>query len=208
MELTITLLGDGTSDRILFHPIKWSINRCGVDVSRMLWADLGALGTRPDGLRSRVVAALEYYPCDVLFVHRDAEGDGHTHRVNEIEDAIVGIEHQYVPVVPVRMSESWFLHDESAIRTASGNPNGRVTLNLPNIRRIEYIADPKSLLRESVLTASEHTGRRRERLLQRYGSIRARIAELVEDYDPLIGTPAFDALCSSVELAINRLENT
>jgi len=47
-----------------------------------------------------------------------------SNRVREIREAVT---HPHVALVPVRMTEAWFLHDEEAIRRASGNPNGRVS---------------------------------------------------------------------------------
>jgi hypothetical protein len=41
------------------------------------------------------------------------------------------------------MTEAWLLADESAIRCAAGNPNGRVNLNLPDLQAIEDLPTPR-----------------------------------------------------------------
>ena len=110
---------------------------------------------------------MDLYPCDLLFVHRDAEGVPHRSRVEEIEIAMQEVRavHEgaglppHVVVVPVRMTEAWLLFDEAAIRRAAGNPNGRVSLQLPP-GDPEEIADPKQLLHDLLRTASELGGRR------------------------------------------------
>lgn len=61
----------------------------------------------------------------------------------------------FVPVVPIRMTEAWLLIDEQAIRTASNNPNGIKTLDIPRINRLEHLPDHKNVLFEKIKMASE-----------------------------------------------------
>lgn len=58
------------------------------------------------------------------------------------------------------MTEAWFLIDEPSIRLAAGNPRGSQQLNLPSIRLLEQIADPKASLQECLRRASGYNGRR------------------------------------------------
>jgi hypothetical protein len=67
-----------------------------------------------------------------------------------------------IPVIPVRMTEAWLLISEAALRASVDNRNGRVVLNLPTITTLEAIPNPKQLLEETLLMASELTGRRRK----------------------------------------------
>jgi hypothetical protein len=89
------------------------------------------------------------------------------------------------------MTEAWLLLDEAAIRSASGNPRGRLPLNLPPSASIERVADPKETLFQALRTASEHTGRRLRSL--RVEERRHRVAELM-DYELLRSLSAFQSL--------------
>ena len=51
-----------------------------------------------------------------------------------------------VCVVPVRMQEAWLLIDEAALRRAAGDPNGTQPLAMPDVQRLEELADPKQLI--------------------------------------------------------------
>src|SRR5258708_1129171 len=163
-ELRYTLLSDGSSDRVLMPILSWALREQGVTLALTAeWADLRFLRTPPETLRGRIEAAIDLYPCDLLFIHRDAENADVEERRAEINAAIAEIATVPVPfvcVVPKRMAEAWLLFSENAIRSASGNPSGAVPIDLPNAGRIEEIADPKQMLYQLLRTASEHSGRR------------------------------------------------
>ena len=77
------------------------------------WADLRAFLKPISALDHKIRAALELYPCDLLFVHRDAEREPRANRVKEIQLAIQRISSDffagrpYICVVPIRMTEAW-----------------------------------------------------------------------------------------------------
>jgi hypothetical protein len=156
------------------------------------WADLRAAKPKPEGLGARIERAIDLYPCDLLFVHRDAEREEPERRIQEIAQATIGINARAtpVPVIPVRMSESWLLCDETAIRKAAGNPNGEQPLNLPRLRDIEGLPDPKNTLHTVLRCASGLTGRRLKAF-----SPRARlVANYITDFSLLRRLPAFQRL--------------
>ncbi|SRR5216683_784102 len=192
-----TLLSDGSSDRALMPVLEWALRQAGVGADlEGDWANLRSLRTLPTGLYSRLEAALEFYPCDLIFVHRDSEGQPPQRRIHEITAAInslrqSGIEVPHVCVVPVRMQEAWLLFSEEAIRRAAGNPSGRVRLDLPRSHKIESLPDPKETLSELLRTASELNGRR----LRRFSlpKARMRIAGQIDDFSPLRALPAFQS---------------
>ncbi|MEM9454053.1 MAG: hypothetical protein AAGF11_07730 [Myxococcota bacterium] len=188
------LVTDGSSDACLLHPIRWLMASMGWVEVEGQWADLRVVPDVGRGLVARLRTALNHYSGELLFIHRDAEADPLEHRLEEIRAAIstLGSSIPHVCVVPVRMTEAWLIHDEAAIRTASGKPRGNARLNLPPIKKIEELANPKSTLRDALLTASEATGRIRKRKLRDFGSMRSRVAELIEDYAPLRALKAFD----------------
>lgn len=201
--LRYTLLADGTSDRMLLEVIDWAVRRRAIRIEQNMWADLSFVHPKPVVLADRVRHALAVYPCDVLFVHRDAEKTPAERRHDEITHAMTGRPDRHVAIVPVRMTEAWFLHDAAAIRMASGNPRGRVALDLPAPNRVEGLPDPKESLFGALLTATELTGRRREHRKRELPRMRARVAQLIDDFDPLIGIPSFDRFLADLDRALN-----
>lgn len=161
------------------------------------FADLRRLPSPPRNLSSRIHEALKYYPCDVLFVHRDAEDQDPELRYREIQEAMESLDAsitkpQYVCVVPVRIQEAWLLIDAAAIRRAAGNPNGTEDFALPAVGVIESIADPKALLYDLLKAASELKGRRLKKLRpEKYVRL---IAENILDFSALRQLPAFRRL--------------
>lgn len=190
-RLRFTLLGDGSSDEALIRHVDWLVRfHVAEEVAvEAMWADLRGLQPRPSGLKARMVAALEYYPCDLLFVHRDAEREDPGNRNIEIEKAWTeaACNGTFVPVIPVRMSEAWLLVEELAIRRASGNPNGDEPLDLPPIKEIEHLPDPKSILLSLLKRASGLSGRR----LKTFRPRPRLVADYMVDFEVLRSLPAF-----------------
>jgi hypothetical protein len=139
-----------------------------------------------------------------LFVHRDAEAQSPDDRRAEILNAAQHLERNppAICVIPVRMTEAWLLLDEAAIRSAAGNPRGRLPLNLPPLASIERVADPKETLFQAIRTASEHSGRRLRSL--RVEERRHRVAELMNT-ELLRDLPAFQIL--EAELKTTAMTN-
>ena len=201
-RLRFTLLGDGSSDEALKRHVEWLVREnVASDVAiDSQWADLRAAKPKPEGLGARIERAIDLYPCDVLFVHRDAEREEPERRIQEIAQACIGIKVRAtpVPVIPVRMSESWLLCDETAIRKAAGNPNGEQPLNLPRLREIEGLPDPKNTLHTVLRCASGLTGRRLKAF-----SPRARlVANYITDFSLLRRLPAFQRLETDLRIVL------
>jgi hypothetical protein len=195
-ELTFTLLSDGSSDRALIRVLLWLLREHlpGVALNAQ-WADLSHLRNPPKTLAERMIRALQIYPCGVLFIHRDAEREPLDKRVEEIRGAMsnAGIhETQTICVIPVRMQEAWLLHEEQAIRNASGNKAGKMPLDLPPVRTVEQIPDPKKTLYGLLKTASGLSGRRLQSFHPQ--SLAHRVSEFIEDFRPLRQLSAFQAL--------------
>ena len=131
-RLVYTLRGDGPTDKMLMPILRW-LMECHFPSVELLgqyfYSVEYPLKRRPDkSLKASLKAAVEHYPCDLLFVHRDSEGQEPAQREDEIQLAISGIANFPafpIPVIPVRMSETWLLIDEKAIREAVANPNGK-----------------------------------------------------------------------------------
>ena len=207
MKLKYTLVSDGPTDANLIPIIDWIfINTVGIELSEGVPAELWRLKTKPETLAEKLTKAMELHPCDILFVHRDAEKQSHDKRFDEIFDAHEeasqsGGRWPTVAVVPVRMLEAWLCFDEIAVRKAADNPKGKVPLNLPPIKRIESRPDPKEDLKAALLAASEKKGRR----LKKFDESAAfwRIVDYIEDFSPLKQLPAFQRLESAL-LALKR----
>ena len=202
-EIRYTLVSDGSSDRALLPILTWLMHQhtagCPIQPE---WADLRGLRQPITTLAEKIRWSLLLYPCDILFIHRDAERQPREDRVVEIEEAVrVAAPSASCPplvcVVPVRMQEAWLLFDEAAVRRAAGNPRGRERLDLPALADVENLPNPKQILHDTLRTASGLHGRRRLSLpVHRYVH---RVADLIEDYSPLRSLPAFRALESDVQ---------
>ncbi|WP_460504647.1 hypothetical protein [Hydrogenophaga soli] len=201
--MSYTLLADGSSDRTLQPLINWLLEQSHPDIQiRPQFAHR----IQGHDLLDRALQAIKLFPCDVLFVHRDAEKLPFEDRVKEIEVALTPSRVNYVPVVPVRMTEAWLLSNEAAIRQAAGNPMGNMALNLPPAKKWEKLADPKNTLFEALRTASGLTGRR----LRQFNpeEARHRVAEIPTDFTKLLASPAFASLQMNIQQLVVRLTDS
>jgi hypothetical protein len=184
-----TLVSDGPTDTNLIPIINWTLKEVGgVDLAEGVRAEFWRLPTSPASLEARICKAVELFPCDVLFIHRDAEKEGMEARDAEIRVAVQnvaasGCKLPAVAIVPVRMTEAWLLFNENAIRQAAGNPNGTVALNLPALNKIESRPDPKKDLQKALQIASGLKGRR----LKKFNTTQAfwRVVDFLDDFSSL-----------------------
>ena len=131
------------------------------------------------------------YPSDVLIIHRDSEAGLWTERVEQIKNAVCDVQIPcWMPIVPVRMTEAWFLFDQRSIRRAAGRPADMVDLKLPPRHRWEVEPDPKTVLFAALRVASGLAGRRLGKF-DVFGA-RARVANLIDDFSYLRGMACFD----------------
>lgn len=209
--LRLTLLADGRSDACLLSLLRWLVAEIMREVQiEPVFADLAAMREPPRLLSARIRAAIELYPCDLLFVHRDAETQTVEDRVGEIQRAIGATmaAGQWVPVVPVRMTEAWLLVDERAIREAAANPSGKIPLGLPPLSRLEALPSPKDTLRSTLEIASERTGRRLLQFKRDMGQHVQRVAQLMQKREMLRELPAFMRLEKDTREALAAWTNS
>ena len=95
------------------------------------------------------------------------------------------------------MQEAWLLIDEAALRRAAGNPNGTQPLAMPDVQRLEELADPKQLIRDLLRQASGLQGRRLKSF--NWQSRAHRVAEMIGDFSLLYKLAAFRRLAAEVE---------
>ena len=194
-----TLLAEGSSDESLVPILLWlwRQHRPKDELIKPQFVDPGYINLAGHRLADQLLPACDLYPCDVLFIHRDADRESQDTRVNQIRGAIKnafthGIAPPAVCVIPVRMTEAWLLFHEPALRKAADNPNGEQPLNLPKLSQIERLPNPKQTLRELLRDASGLPPQR----LRRFREDRAArlITQFIEDFSPLRKLSAFSRL--------------
>jgi hypothetical protein len=209
-RISYTLVTDGSSDLSLLQDIiHWVIRHaaeCGLQLEAQ-YADFRSLHKPPETLSDRLREAVRIFPCDILFVHRDAERQTRESRVVEIAEALhdAGIDEINVPVVPVRMTEAWLLISEPAIRRAAGNPNGRSPLDMPKLNGLEGLTDPKDMLHSLLVAASEKHGRRLKAFRRDINWHVHRVADYIDDYSQLECLPAFQIFEELTRKAVQRV---
>lgn len=203
-RVTATLVTDGSSDKLLKPLIELLFGE-HTDLPYQVNCAEG-LPPITNGLQSRIESALELFPCDFLFVHRDDEGIGITIRQQEIENNWpTGAQTTVlICVIPVRMTEAWLIANEKPIRLAVGNPNGTVVLDLPAAKDIESSPDPKQILFTALKTASELNARRIARFNPH--QFRHRVSELTDDLAPLRLLSSFKHLEAQIKMHVELLE--
>ena len=185
-RFTSTLIAEGSSDQVLIPLIEFVLDEhCGIPHVTTFASDL------PIGpLRERIARALTLYPCDLLFVHRDADRGLVSQREDEIRAAARSNgAPAAICLIPVRMTEAWLLADEMAIRRAAGNTSGTANLGIPPTARLEAQADPKSMLFAALERASE-LGPHRLRRFDR-NQARRQISGFMDDPSMLRKLPSF-----------------
>jgi len=204
-NLSYTLVADGRFDRVLRFPINWLLEQwANIPVSGY-WADPNVYPKTNQRLQDKIANAVEYYPCELIFIHRDSETKPRDQRVLEIKRALDKANVPVPPavcIIPVRMTEAWLLFNEERLRQASGNPRGRQALDLQKMQGIESIADPKALLHRLLRDASGATGRRKK--LFNVKKAAYRLAELVDDFSILRGLAAFDAFEKELQRVLKQ----
>lgn len=207
--LRYTLVADGPSDACLTYIIDWvlrnSWSELPVSEFKSEVADFRWMREPPQGLQERIEAGYRQFPCDILFIHRDAEREDPGNRVEEISQAVANISlPPYVPVVPVRMTEAWLLIDERAVRRAADNPNGSTKIDLPPLKKLGHLTDPKENLRDCLMGASELKGRRRAQFQRRVVRSMRRVAALIDDFSPLRELAAFRTFETDTKRVVER----
>lgn len=203
-RLSATLVTDGSSDQLLKSLIELLFDE-HTDWAYQVQCAQG-LPPASEGLRARMAAALALYPCDFLFVHRDAEALAALDRQQEIKASWPDAPQTttLICVVPVRMTEAWLLASEAPIRAAVGNPNGTASLGLPAAKNIEALPDPKAVLFDALRVATEwNTSRKRKFNPHDY---RHRVSELTDDLAPLRQLSSFRHLETQIKSQLQGMK--
>ena len=211
MTIRFLLVCDGSSGTALVpHITRLFIGAGQIDPLGSSW-----YGSRP--LADRIRDGLQHTSeCDLLLVHRDAEASRETfsagpeRRYAEIEKAVrdSGFSGPWVGVIPVRMTESWLLLDETAIRRVAGRPHGDIHLSLPLPSRVEREANPKEILFQALMAASGKSGRRLRRFERDIPALRFQLLQDLPAGGPLEQVPSWvrfrDNLLSALTVVGNQ----
>ncbi len=196
IEIRVTLIGDGSSDKALSSIIKWLADDLYPKVpSSISYADFRNLPKPPmkSDVKAQISTAKEYYPYDVLIYHRDAERNDIQiidDRKSEVLECVDDVDvKMIICVVPIKMMESWLLINQDALKKAAGNRNYKGNLLLPPINKIESLTQPKETLHQLLINASGLKGRN----LTKFNPHQAvhRLAAYIEDYSVLRELKAF-----------------
>lgn len=201
-RVTATLVTDGSSDKLL-APLIELLFSAHTELAYQVNCAEG-LPPMSGGLRARIDSALELFPCDFLFVHRDAEGVAATVRQQEIEVSWLGSQQTatLICVIPVRMTEAWLIADEKPIRLAVGNPFGTESLGLPAVKNIESLPDPKAVLFEALKVATGWNATRKRKFNPH--PYRHRVSELADDLEPLRKLGSFRHLEAQIQSHLEK----
>jgi hypothetical protein len=205
LRVRYTLVADGPSDRALTHVIDWAIREAAAGEDCEVAARFADTESGPGELAERMRRAVKAFPCDVLFVHRDAERMARDVRCEEVRQAAEAARvPSPVAVVPVRMTEAWLLLDANAIARAADRV-GELELELPPVSRLDRVPDPKTVLHQLLRDASGKSGRHQRRFARDIGNRVQRVAEYIGTFAPLRALPAFQEFEAETAHALRRL---
>lgn len=199
-------LADGSSDTGLSGNVERLCAAQGF-VVRNTVPDLDRF-PRPLGktVKDRLQTILELDDAfDIIFIHRDAEGQDPARRRREISTAIdrVGCDLPAAPIIPVRMTEAWLLLDEKAIREVAGRPSGTNDLRLPAINQVERLPNPKRVLAETLIAASQlRGGRKLKRFRARFNEQRRQLLDRLDHEGPITRLTAWQELVNAIDTAL------
>jgi hypothetical protein len=199
------LIADGSSDL----PLSSHIARLAAGLGRPIEV-VPVSGDRLKcrSVQDRVRKVLREDPhFELLFVHRDAETRDPAPRHIEVVSGATqgGFQGPVVPVVPVRMTESWLLLDEGKIRFVAGNPRGTMDLGLPPPSQVERVANAKDQLRAALATASGLSGRRLKTFNKRFNQNRRLLLERLDADGPVSALASWQRLASDLSTALDQL---
>lgn len=200
-------IGEGSSDDPLARLVSDAFILRGVDADiRSLGAD--RLGAEGKDIPTKIRTAKKLFSdFDFVVIHRDCDNQEPHVRIEEISSAVeetLGADFPTIEVVPRTMTEAWLLLNESAIRKVAGKPNSRKSLDLPKPKNVEGVRDPKKMLEEAILTASDESGRRRQKISGKFSSHRRNLLEQL-DPDMLAGLPSWQHTIQCIDRYVGHL---
>ena len=188
-EITSTLLAEGSSDGVLIPLLQLLLQDVfDAPIAATAMANLSI--SKSLSLTERITQALSLFPSEILFVHRDSDAENPHKRTLEILSAVKhATPTKLVCVVPVRMTETWLLTQDVPIRRAAGNPHGTIALNLPPLKKLETLIDPKETLFQCLRIAKDGSSRQMHKFIPEQH--RHKVGENTTDLSKLRLLPSF-----------------
>ncbi|WAT14808.1 hypothetical protein [Xanthomonas fragariae] len=209
MKISFILTGEGASDLNLVDHIETLLVRAGfMEVSGTAFDPSRLPFHVGHSVREKLEVVRELYPsADVVFVHRDADAHGLVARREEIWTACVGIydSEAVIPIVPVKMLETWLLVDSQAIRRVAGKAGCEEIECIPALRHLEGIRDSKALLLDALCECSELQGARLKKFKNLFGKMRARLVSAIDAEGPISELPSYSQFKNDVQLLYQRM---
>ncbi len=210
LSVRFLFIGEGPSDNELAAHLERCCILAGADEASGVAPDLSRLPEQVGHtVAAKLKAALQLEPeVDFAFLHRDADSRNPEPRYEEIHQAVqeVSTSLRYVAVVPVQETEAWLLLDEPEIRRVAENPAGQSALSIPDPVSVETITDPKAQLAESILNASERTGRRRDRIRKKFPQNRKLLIRRLDPDGLVCEVPSWAKMFSDLKSLVSDLE--
>ncbi len=201
-KIKFALLCEGSSDRALVEHLKDLLINIGFDEVSDDSPDLSSLPNPPGrDIKSKVDCLISLEPrIDAIFIHRDSDNAGIDERLAEIEEQTRHLKsYRVVPLIPVKMLETWLLSDIDNIRIVSGNPDSTINLPIPKLAHLERVSDPKKLLFESLECASGLSGRKLNKFKKRLGEMRYRLTIDLDPEGPINQLSSYQSFRNSLE---------
>jgi hypothetical protein len=208
-HLKYTLIADGSSDSTLLKVINWTLNDLYPNFTyEEKFADFRSLKNPPKTLEDKIKEAYIRFPFDILFIHRDAESvnpKNYENRINEIK-AVLREEHENITVciVPVKMMENWLLIDKEALKKAAGNRNFKGNIDIPTLRNLEGVNQPKEKLHNLLREISGLKGRN----LDKFNVHQAvhLVADYIDDFSTLRNLDSYMAFEDDLKRVMNMID--
>lgn len=210
LSVRFLFVGEGSSDNELTNHLERCCILAGADEASGVAPDLSRLPQHVGHtVTAKLKVALRLEPTvDFVFLHRDADSQDSEPRYHEIHHAVAEVSPtlRYVAVVPVQETEAWLMLDEDEIRMVAENPSGSVLLSIPTPKAIEGIANPKERFADTILQASEQTGRRRDRVRRKLPQKRSLLIRRLDPEGLVSGAPSWMRMFSDLETLIDQVE--
>ena len=146
----------------------------------------------------------------VLCIHTDADDSSEDSALNHkitpafkaVNEELGAICKNLVPIVPVQMTEAWMLADKNILKEEIGTTRSDGDLQLPRLKSIEGISDPKGTIINAIRLAFENAPRKRRQptISELYTPLSQKI-----DLHKLSDLPSYAKFKASAKAALVKL---
>jgi hypothetical protein len=212
MRIRFALIAEGGTEKPLVRVVDELCRRAGGTDVTGLWAnEFLARHATGKGLATQIQKLLEHQTeINLLFVHKDADAADDAHVRRELEFKISSLAcPRTVSIVPIQETEAWLLTDAEALRTVTGNPRGANSLELPKLKHIERLANPKEKLRDALIKAAK-PGRQQQLIRSNdktFGKLRRTLLEQLDIDGPVNQLSAWTKLVRDINEAVSALSH-